>query len=103
MPPSGDRVSAVSTAAPASPRIVDSMMTDARFINDVMTTEDGRYGVFTREGASNRKNGIVIFDATDPCHPKPIARNTEPVSGGVPSPHAYPGFAHLPDHPPGSL
>ena len=27
-------------------------------INDVMTTEDGKFGVMTREGASSRKNGM---------------------------------------------
>ena len=55
------------------------MMTNARIVNDVMTTEDGKYGVFSREGASDRKNGIVIFDASDACHPKPIAEYTETV------------------------
>ena len=98
-----DRVYAVSIADPASPRIVDSMMTDARFINDVMTTEDGRYGVFTREGASNRKNGIVIFDATEPCHPKTIAGYTETVSGGVHSSYVYRGYAYITDDATGSL
>src|SRR5947208_784949 len=98
-----DRVYAVSIADPASPRIVDSMMTDARFINDVMTTEDGRYGVFTREGASNRKNGIVIFEATDPCHPKTIAAYTETVSGGVHSSYVFRGYAYITDDATGSL
>src|SRR5437016_9798944 len=98
-----DRVYAVSIADPANPRIVDSMMTDARIINDVMTTEDGRYGVFTREGASNRKNGIVVFDATDPCHPKPIAAYTETVSGGVHSSYVYQGHAYITDDATGSL
>src|SRR3989440_2413500 len=98
-----DRVYAVSIADPASPRIVDSMMTDARFINDVMTTEDGRYGVFTREGASNRKNGIVIFDATEPGHPKTIAAYTETVSGGVHSSYVYQGRAYITDDATGSM
>src|SRR2546428_13356985 len=103
MPPSGDRVSAVSTAAPASPRIVDSMMTDARFINDVMTTEDGRYGVFTREGASNRKKGIVVFDATEPCHPETLAGYTETGSGGGHSSYVDRGYAYITDDATGSL
>src|SRR5207249_706732 len=72
-----DRVYAIDIADPASPKIVDSMLTDARLVNDVMTTEDGKYGVFSREGASNRKNGIVVFDANDACHPKPVAEYTE--------------------------
>src|SRR6059058_295358 len=76
-----DRVYAIDITDPPSPRIVDSMVTDARLVNDVMTTEDGKYGVFSREGASNRKNGIVVFDASDACHPKPVAEYTETVSG----------------------
>src|SRR5207245_7322835 len=71
--------------------------------SDLMTTEDGRYGVFTREGASNRKNGIVIFDATEPCHPKTIAGYTETVSGGVHSSYVYRGYAYITDDATGSL
>src|SRR5438445_2843548 len=78
-----DPVYAIDIADPASPKIVDSMLTDARLVNDVMATEEGKYGVFSREGASNRKNGIVVFDASDACHPKPVAEYTETVSGGV--------------------
>ena len=98
-----DRVYAVDITDPGSPRVVDSMMTDARIVNDVMTTEDGKYGVFSREGASNRKNGIVVFDAGDPCHPKPIAEYTETVSGGVHSSYVYQGRAYITDDATGSL
>jgi hypothetical protein len=48
-----------------------------------MTTPDGNYMVFTREGASDRKNGIVIADTHDPLHPKAISEFTEGVTGGV--------------------
>ena len=78
-----DRVYAIDVTTPGTPKIVDSMMTNARIVNDVMTTEDGKFGAFSREGASDRKNGIVIFEASDPCHPKPIAEYTETVQGGV--------------------
>src|SRR5437764_9077323 len=94
-----DRVYAIDIADPASPKIVDSMLTDARLVNDVMTTEDGKYGVFSREGASNRKNGIVVFDANDACHPKPVAEYTETVSGGVHSSYVYQGRAYITGHP----
>lgn len=99
----GDRVYAIDIADVTHPTVVDSMITDARFINDVMTTEDGKYGVFSREGASNRKNGIVVFDASTPCHPKPIADYTETVSGGVHSSYVYQGFAYITDDATGSL
>src|SRR5512146_267415 len=98
-----DRVYAVDIADPTHPRIVDSMMNDARINNDVMTTEDGRYGVFSREGASNRKNGIMIFEASDPCHPKVIAEYTETVSGGVHSSYVYRGHVYLTDDATGSM
>lgn len=98
-----DRVYAVDITDVTNPTIVDSMMTDARIVNDVMTTEDGRYGVFSREGASNRKNGIVIFDASDPCHPKPVSEYTETVSGGVHSAYVYRGHAYITDDATGSM
>ena len=98
-----DRVYAIDIADATHPRIVDSMMTDARIVNDVMTTEDGKYGVFSREGASNRKNGIVVFDASDPCHPRPIAEYTETVSGGVHSSYVSRGHAYITDDATGSM
>jgi hypothetical protein len=98
-----DRVYSIDVTTPGQPRIVDSMMSNSRIVNDVMTTEDGKYGVFSREGASDRKNGIVIFDATDGCHPKPIAAYTETVSGGVHSSYVSRGHVYLTDDATGSL
>jgi len=98
-----DRVYAIDVSDPRAPAVVDSMMTDARLVNDVMTTEDGKYGVFSREGSSNRKDGIVIFDASDACHPKPIAQYTETVSGGVHSSYVYQGHVFLTDDATGSM
>jgi len=98
-----DRVYAIDVSNPRAPMVVDSMMTDARLVNDVMTTEDGKYGVFSREGSSNRKDGIVIFDASDACHPKPIAQYTETVSGGVHSSYVYQGHVFLTDDATGSM
>ena len=98
-----DRVYAINVADPSHPAIVDSMIIDARTINDVMTTEDGKYGVFSREGASNRKNGIAIFDASNPCHPKVIADYNETVTGGVHSSFVYQGHVYLTDDATGSM
>jgi hypothetical protein len=78
-------------------------MNDARINNDVMTTEDGKYGIFSREGASNRKNGIMVFDASDACHPKVIAEYTETVTGGVHSSYVYRGHVYLTDDATGSM
>jgi len=85
----GDRVYALDISDPAAIRITDSVMADARIINDVMATADGRYAVFTREGASSRRNGIVILSLEDPAHPKQISEYTETVTGGVHSAFVY--------------
>ncbi len=98
-----DRVYVINVQDPAKPAIVDSMMVDARIVNDVMTTEDGKFGVFSREGASNRKNGLRIFEAADPCHPTLIADYNETVSGGVHSSYVYQGHVYLTDDATGSM
>lgn len=99
----GDRVYAIDVSTPSAPVITDSVVVDARTINDVMTTEDGKYGVLTREGASTRKNGIVILSFEDPAHPKPVAEFTETVTGGVHSTFIYRGYVYLTDDATGSL
>lgn len=98
-----DRVYVINVQDPAKPAIVDSMMVDARIVNDVMTTEDGKFGVFSREGASNRKNGLRIFEAKDPCHPTLIADYNETVTGGVHSSYVYQGHVYLTDDATGSM
>jgi len=79
----GDRVYAVDISNPANPTVVDSIIVNARSINDIMTTPDGNTLVITREGAADRKNGIVIADTHDPLHPKALSEFTEGVTAGV--------------------
>jgi hypothetical protein len=79
----GDRVYTIDISKKETPTIVDSLMVNARTINDVMTTPDGNTLVVTREGADNRKNGIVIYDSHDPLHPKQLSEFTEGVTSGV--------------------
>jgi hypothetical protein len=98
-----DRIYAINLSDPAKPAITDSVVVDARGINDLMTTEDGKFGVLTREGASSRKNGIVILSFEDPAHPKPIAEFTETVTGGVHSTFIYRGYVYLTDDATGSM
>lgn len=61
----------------------DSIKVDARTINDVTISPDGRYGVLSREGASNRVNGVVILDLAVPAHPKIAATFDQELTGGV--------------------
>ncbi|MES2306230.1 MAG: Ig-like domain-containing protein [Gemmatimonadota bacterium] len=64
-------------------RKVDSVHVDARTINDVTVSPDGRYGVIAREGASNRVNGVVILDLATPAHPKIVSTFDQELTGGV--------------------
>jgi len=61
----------------------DSVKVDARVVNDVTVSPDGRYGVLSREGASNRVNGVVLLDLANPAHPKIAATFDEQLTGGV--------------------
>ncbi|MDX1449657.1 MAG: Ig-like domain-containing protein, partial [Acidimicrobiia bacterium] len=68
---------------PGRPMLTDSIRLDARRINDVKIHPNNRIGILTREGASNRRNGIVILDLSEPAHPRIISEYTETVTGGV--------------------
>lgn len=85
----GDRMYAVDISNPASPVVTDSLVANTRRVNDIMTTPDGKFMVHTREGAADRRNGIVIASLEDPAHPKVIAEFTEGVAGGVHSAFVY--------------
>jgi hypothetical protein len=85
----GDVLFAIDISDPSKPVVTDSIITNTRRVNDVMTTPDGKTIVFTREGASDRKNGIVIANAEDPAHPKVIAEFTDGVTAGVHSAFIY--------------
>ena len=79
----GDRFWSIDISNPAKPVVVDSVIMNTRLVNDIMTTEDGKYLVATREGAADRKNGIVICSLEDPLHPKVISEFTDGVTAGV--------------------
>ena len=61
----------------------DSVKVDARTINDVTISPDSRYGALSREGASNRVNGVVLLDLADPAHPKVASTFDQELTGGV--------------------
>jgi len=68
---------------PADIQLVDSVKVDARTVNDVKVSEDGKIAVISREGASNRKNGLVIIDVSNPRDAKVISEFSENLTGGV--------------------
>ena len=70
--------------SPESITLVDTVRVDARTVNDVKISEDGRLAVISREGASNRKNGIVILDVSDPVvGVRVVGRYDDQLRGGV--------------------
>jgi hypothetical protein len=79
----GDVMYAINISDPSKPVVTDSVIANTRRVNDVMTTPDGKFLVFTREGASDRKNGMVICSLEDPEHPKVISEFTDGVTSGV--------------------
>jgi hypothetical protein len=98
-----DKLRVYEIARPGEPQLLDTLTVDARIVNDVSVSADGRLGVLTREGASNRKNGIVLLDTSDPAHPKVLSEYTETVTGGVHSAFIYGQHIYLTDDATGSL
>lgn len=68
---------------PANMTIIDTITVDARTVNDVKVSEDGRTCVISREGASNRKNGIVVLDVSNPRDVKILSKYDDELTGGV--------------------
>ncbi len=69
---------------PAAMEVVASVQVDARNVNDVKISEDGSVAVISREGASNRRNGIVILDVSSPRDGvEIIAEYDDQLTGGV--------------------
>ena len=62
---------------------VDSIKVDARIVNDVKVSKDSKICVITKEGASNRKNGFVILDISNPSDVKVLSEYTDGLTGGV--------------------
>ena len=89
--------------SPSAPVKVDALSFDARILNDISVSADGKIGVLTREGASNRKNGIVFLDTSDLAHPKVLSEYTETVSGGVHSAFIDGHYVYLTDDATGSM
>ena len=98
-----DKLFLYDVSDPAHPKQLSMLKADARLIDDVSTTPDEKIGVFTRENASTRKNGIVLFDPSDPPNIKIISEYTETVTGGVHSAYINTHYIYLNDDATGSL
>jgi hypothetical protein len=79
----GDRLYVWDVTEPERPVLTDSVMVDARVVNDVKVNAAGTVAVITREGASSRRNGIVVLDLADPASPTVASEFWETLTGGV--------------------
>ena len=79
---------------PANIFMVDSIQVDARTVNDVKVSEDGKICVLSREGASDRKNGIVILDVSNPRDVTILSTFTENLTGGVHNLFIYENYVY---------
>jgi len=98
-----DRLFVYDISNPSLPKLTETLKVDARIINDVSITPDGSIGVITREGASDRKNGIIFLDTTDLAHPKILSQYTATVTGGVHSAYIYGKHVFITDDATGSM
>jgi hypothetical protein len=78
-----DRFVVYDISDPAKPKLTDTSKSTRGWSTTSSTTADGKILVISREGASNRKNGIAFYDTSDPAHPKLISEYTATVTGGV--------------------
>jgi hypothetical protein len=68
---------------PGAPVKYDSIQVDARTVNDVKVSPDGRYAALSREGATTRRNGLVIVDLSHPRAPTVASIYEDGITGGV--------------------
>ncbi len=63
--------------------LIDTVQVDARTVNDVKVSADGTLCVISREGASNRRNGFVLLDVTNPREVEILSSFDQGLTGGV--------------------
>jgi hypothetical protein len=68
---------------PSAPVLTDSITVDARTVNDVKVDEERELCVISREGASNRRNGFLVLDCSNPRDIRVLSRFDDGLYGGV--------------------
>ena len=79
----GERMFVWDVTDPAAVVLMDSVVVNARVVNDVKVSADASWAIITREGASNRRNGIVVLDLANPAHPRIISELTDSLTAGI--------------------
>ncbi len=79
----GERMFAWDVTDPENPVLTDSVVVDARVVNDVKVSDDASWAIITREQASNRANGIVVLDISNPAHPTILSELTDSLTAGI--------------------
>ncbi len=79
----GQRMFVWDVTDPSNIQLTDSVMVDARVVNDVKVNGDASWAIITREGASDSQNGLVVLDLADPAHPTILAEFTDGMTRGV--------------------
>ena len=79
----GQRMLVWDVTNPATPVLTDFVEVDARVVNDVKVNPQGTLAVITREGARDRRNGIIVLDLADPAHPVIADTYIGDLTGGV--------------------
>jgi hypothetical protein len=77
---------------PAKPTMIDTLTVDARTVNDVKVNARGDLCVISREGASSRRNGLVIVDCSNPYDVRILSEYDENLTGGVHNVYLYEDF-----------
>jgi hypothetical protein len=73
----GDALYVWDITNPDSPTRVDSVLVNARTVNDVKFSQDGQLAVLTHEGSPDGLNGITLLDMSAPASPSVITRFTQ--------------------------
>ncbi len=79
----GQRMFVWDVTDPSNIQLTDSVMVDARVVNDVKVNGDASWAIITREGASDRQNGLVVLDLADPAHPTVLSELTDGMTSGM--------------------